>query len=162
MGSTPPMPDDPRFERVTQIAMRLLNVPIAKVLPFDERRKTEWFGPPQSARATAAPHPTSLCGHTLLAKDVVIVPDALRDARFTADPEVSQPREPVRFYAGKSLRRSDGGEIGVFCIEDCHPRQLSHAEIDTLRFLAGWAERELNRTRALEGGRRASDAGQGR
>ena len=135
-------PPEDRFDRITQTAQRLLNAPIALLVLVDAER--EWFKSRQGVETTEAPRTTSLCGHALLAEDLFVVPDTLRDPRFVDNPTVIFGPH-VRFYAGKPLHSPDGSKVGVLCIEDCRPRQLNRVEEETLRYLAAWAERELNR-----------------
>jgi GAF domain-containing protein len=81
----------------------------------------------------------------------MVVPDALEDERFRADPLVV--REPaIRFYAGAPLRNPDGVVIGALCVLDPAPRDLSVDQRDALRVLAGQvvAQLELRRHRRQE------------
>jgi GAF domain-containing protein len=82
----------------------------------------------------------------VLQKDEVVVPDALLDDRFADNPLVlGEPR--VRFYAGAPLILDDGSCIGTFCVIDTRPRELSDAEMATLRDLRDLALEEIKRKR---------------
>ena len=54
-------------------------------------------------------------------RDIMIVPDATADARFTENPLVTG--EPfIRFYAGAPLVADDGVPLGSLCVIDTVPR----------------------------------------
>lgn len=129
------------YDRITRVATHLLNVPISTLTLIDSDR--EWFLSFQGIAERQGPRARSFCGHALLAADVMIVPDTLKDPRFDGNPMVVGPPY-VRFYMGKTLHSLDGHRIGVFCVKDTKPRIPTEEEIQALRDLAAWAELEVN------------------
>ena len=130
-----------RFERITRVAQRLFDVPIASITLVDANR--QWF---KSCLVLSVPETSrdiAFCAHAILTDEVLVIPDAQLDPRFSDNPLVTS--DPyVRFYAGQSLRGPKGYKIGTLCIVDQNPRQMSDAELQALRDLATWAENELN------------------
>jgi PAS domain S-box-containing protein len=60
----------------------------------------------------------------------------------------------VRFYAGMPLRSSDGHAVGMLCVKDTVPRDLSPAQLDALRVLGRQVVTQLElrqHVRKLEG-----------
>jgi GAF domain-containing protein len=133
-----------RFDVLTREAVKKLHVPISTVTILDADR--EWFKSCQGLENKEGDRAISFCGHVLLAKDIFIVEDTLKDSRFADNPMVvSSPF--IRFYAGISLLdRLTGQAIGVFCVKDIKPRKLSLEEIGIMTDLAERAETELNKS----------------
>jgi len=52
---------------------------------------------------------------------------------------------PIRFYAGVALRDKDGNRIGVFCVKDHKPREMSLHELDVLMTPAKEIEEEIEK-----------------
>jgi GAF domain-containing protein len=134
-------PPQEAYDRITRIATRLLGTPMSTLTLIDSDR--EWFLSLQGIAERQGPRSRSFCGHALLADDVMVVPDALKDPRFDGNSLVVGPPY-VRFYMGKTLYSLDGQRIGVFCVKDVKPRVPSDDEIQDLRDLAAWAELEVN------------------
>ncbi len=80
----------------------------------------------------------------MLTDEPMVVPDATLDPRFAHLAAVTE--QGVRFYAGAPLAMLDGTRVGTLCIMDAKPRELTAADLDLLRDLARWAERELGHT----------------
>ncbi|EJO9866205.1 sensor domain-containing diguanylate cyclase [Vibrio vulnificus] len=132
-----------RFDRVTRIARRLFDVPIALVSLVDEDR--QWFKSCFGLNASETPRDISFCGHAILGADTLIVEDASQDARFADNPLVtSEPH--IRFYAGVPLMFEHSSCLGTLCIIDTKPRTLNEDERLDLIDLAKMAERELAAT----------------
>src|SRR4051812_509732 len=89
----------------------------------------------------SAPAEQVFCSTTVLDDEPMVVPDATLDARFAHLAAVTE--QGVRFYAGAPLSMLDGTRVGTLCIMDAKPRTLSAEDLDLLRDLARWAEREL-------------------
>ncbi|MBV8605520.1 MAG: sensor domain-containing diguanylate cyclase [Pelomonas sp.] len=129
-----------RFDRLTRLARRLFDVPIALVSLVDANR--QWFKSRAGLEATETPRRVSFCAHAILGDGLFLIPDAQRDPRFADNPLVTG--EPfIRFYAGQPLRASNGAKLGTLCLLDQRPRRLGEEDIALLRDLANMAEQEL-------------------
>lgn len=134
-------PLEERFERITRLVCRLLGVPTASISLVDETR--QWFKSVQGSQLTETPRKVAFCSHTILSDEILVVPNAAEDARFSDNPLVTGP-EKVLFYAGHPLKAADGSRIGVLCAIDHKPRNFTEDDLQTLRDLAALAEAELN------------------
>jgi PAS domain S-box-containing protein len=144
-------PPEERFDRITRLAQKLFQVPIALVSLVDGDR--QWFKSRQGLDATETPRDVSFCGHAILGDDVFYVPDAMRDPRFADNPLVtSEPK--VRFYAGAPLRVGPDLPMGTLCVIDHHARELTPQQLELLNDLAAWANDLL-----VEGRRRKAAGG---
>jgi len=129
-----------RFDRLTRLAKRLFNVPIALVSLVDESR--QWFKSSQGLSASETSREVSFCGHAILGDGVFLISDATQDERFHDNPLVTgEPK--VRLYAGCPLVVGDGHRLGTLCIVDRQPRKLDDEELELLQDLARMAEQEL-------------------
>ena len=133
-------PLEERFERITRLAQRVLDVPIAAISLVDADR--QWFKSIQGLLLQTTSRRVSFCGHTILHDDVMVVEDAHRDARFTGNPLVIGPPYIV-FYAGCPIRARDGSKIGSLCVIDHRARRMSADDLDLLRDLGAIAEAEF-------------------
>jgi len=129
-----------RFDRLTRLAKRLFNVPIALVTLVDKDR--QWFKSCVGLDVNETPRDVSFCGHAILQDELLLVPDAKQDKRFHDNPLVTgEPK--IRFYAGYPLTVPNGNKMGTLCLIDTKPRELDDEERALLRDLAGMAEQEL-------------------
>ncbi|GAC1312476.1 MAG: hypothetical protein NVSMB16_09320 [Acidimicrobiales bacterium] len=134
-----------RFDRLTAMASRLLDVPVALVTLVDEDR--QWFKSSFGMTARETPRDLSVCAHAILGEDVFCVPDMFVDERFADHPGVvGAPR--MRFYAGVPLTLTDGHTVGTLCVIDHRPRVLDAAQLDELRYLGRLVSGELEATAA--------------
>ncbi|TVQ77232.1 MAG: sensor domain-containing diguanylate cyclase [Phycisphaeraceae bacterium] len=134
-------PLEERFERITRLAQRLLDAPIAAISLVDADR--QWFKSIQGFAAEETSRRISFCGHAILHDDVLVVEDARRDARFAGNPLVTGPPNVV-FYAGCPIRSVDGSTLGSLCVIDRKPRKLSREDLQALQDLAKIAELEFS------------------
>lgn len=132
-----------RFDDITKEVKEKLNVPISTLTIVDKDR--EWFKSKQGLDKREGKREVSFCGHALLATEIFIVEDTIKDNRFKDNPMVVG--EPyIRFYAGISLRDYQTKQpVGVLCIKDTKPRKLNLEEINILMELADKAEKEINK-----------------
>ncbi len=133
-------PAEERFDRLTRLAKRMFDVPIALVSLVDENR--QWFKSRAGLDASETPRDISFCGHAILGNEPFIVNDTSTDPRFADNPLVVNAPS-ISFYAGCPLRHQDGSKLGTLCIIDDAPRTLGEDDIDALQDLAEMAEREL-------------------
>lgn len=130
---------DERFDRLTRLARRLLNVPIALVSLVDEER--QWFKSCVGLSVAETSRSFSFCGHAILDDQVLLIADTRLDERFADNPLVAGAPY-IRFYAGYPLAVS-GQRVGTLCVIDQQPRSLAPEDLEILRDLGQLAEQEL-------------------
>jgi len=131
---------DERFERLTRLAQRLFDTPIALLRLVDSDR--QWIKSRIGFDPKAPPPELSFCSQALLGDDVLIIPDATRDDRFRDHPLVVDLPE-IRFYAGCPVRAPDGSALGTLCVIDHEPREVRDGDAGVLKDLARMLEQEL-------------------
>jgi GAF domain-containing protein len=134
-------PPEAAFDRITTLAARLFDVPIALVSLVDDSRA--WFKSCYGFNLPEVPRDATICSFALLYNDVLVVPDAQQDDRFTCNPFV-QSDPGLHFYAGAPLLTRDGFNLGTLCLLDMKPRTaLTDAQKATLSDLAAMVVDEL-------------------
>ncbi|HEX5539050.1 MAG TPA: GAF domain-containing protein, partial [Methylophilaceae bacterium] len=129
-----------RFDRLTRLARRLFDVPIALISLVDAER--QWFKSSSGLEIKETPRDISFCGHAILHDGILAVPDTAKDERFFDNPLVTA--EPhIRFYAGCPLTMSDGTKLGTLCLFDRQPRSFDDNDYALLADLAHMVEQEL-------------------
>jgi diguanylate cyclase (GGDEF)-like protein len=129
-----------RFDRLTRMACKLFDVPIAVVTLVDDKR--QWFKSCIGLNVTETARDISFCGHAILSDEVLVVSDTEKDVRFADNPLViGDPH--IRFYAGCPIKSLSGSRLGTLAIIDGKARTLSKQDLDVLKDLASMAEREL-------------------
>ena len=118
-------PPEASFERITALAARLFEVPIALASLIDHQR--QWFKSCIGMDAGEMDRQNAFCAHTIFSEAVMIVPDALDDPRFQDNPQVTGAPH-IRFYAGAPLITSDGLRLGSLCILDKVARTFTPAQ----------------------------------
>jgi diguanylate cyclase (GGDEF)-like protein len=133
-------PPEERFDRLTRLARRLFDVPVALVSLVDSDR--QWFKSADGISSTETKRDISFCAHAIMQDDIFVVNNALADTRFNDNPLVTgDPR--IRFYAGYPLVVQDGVKLGSLCLIDFKPRALGDADRQSLRDLGHVVEREI-------------------
>ena len=147
---------------IAALAAQICETPIAGVSFIDHQRQGATLGltAPETARAHAfGAHALEVCGASLVIEDTTL------DPRFAAHPLVTDhPR--VRFYAGAPIMTAAGDALGMVCVMDTRPRQISVAQREALGMLArqaasllAWRARARQaESLALERDRIASEA----
>ncbi|WP_040695460.1 PAS domain S-box protein [Nodosilinea nodulosa] len=134
-------PSEAAFDRITQLAARLFDIPTALISLVDESRA--WFKSCVGFGASEVPRNDTLCSFAVLTNKPLIIPDARRDDRFACNPFV-QMEPGVRFYAGAPLLTQDGFNLGTLCLLDSQPRDpLTPEQQATLVDLAAMVVDEL-------------------
>jgi len=133
-------PIDQRFERITRMLARVLDVPIASFTLLDNDRL--YFKSVQGLYTTEHGRRESFCGHAIHGDETMVVEDATRDERFHDNPLVTG-NPNIRFYAGCPVRAPDGQKIGALCAIDRKSREMDMVSLQILRDLAGMIENEL-------------------
>ncbi len=119
-------PPDAALDRLTALAARLFDVPIALVSLVDKDR--QWFKSRHGLDVCETHRDQSFCAYAILPEvdEPMVVFDATLDPRFADNPLVTGA-PGIRFYAGAPLRMSNGTALGSFCIIDTKPREFSAA-----------------------------------
>jgi diguanylate cyclase (GGDEF)-like protein len=134
-------PAEERFDRITRLARRALNVPIALVSLVDSER--QWFKSNQGMEGICeTSRALSICGHAIMQDGLFLVPDISKDRRFFDNP-MWQGDPGIRFYAGYAIHSPDGARVGTLCTIDHSPRDLCDDERLALQDLAELVEAEL-------------------
>ena len=133
-------PIEERFERITRVARRALDVPVVAITFLSEQK--QWFKSVIGWNVTELPNEQSFCPITLAAGQLTVFEDARQDAAVRQHPLVVGGPQ-FRFYAGLPISDKSGNLCGTFCVFDQKPRQLSPADRATLKDLASLTEREI-------------------
>lgn len=107
------------FDRLARLAASLFTVPIVLVSLL--ARDRQFFKTHIGLDICETSREVSFCAHAILQDDILIIPDAIKDPRFSANPLVLGPPF-IRFYAGKPLVAPTGEKIGTICLIDTKPR----------------------------------------
>lgn len=126
-------PPEECFDEITRMATLLTGCPMATVSLVDADR--QWFKSRVGVEASETPRSISLCGHTILGREPLIIEDASKDPRVSDSPLVTNPGG-LRFYAGFPIALESGHVVGALCVIDTAPRRLSVNEVAFLRLLA--------------------------
>ncbi len=126
-------PPDGSFDRITKLAAKLLNVPIAIVTLVDTDRI--WFKSRYGLDVQQIGRDPGLCASAILSDDFYEVNNALIDPRTLSNPLVAS-EFGLRFYAAVPLKVRDGHNLGTLCVIDKQPRHLSETQKETLGYLA--------------------------
>ncbi len=133
------------FDRLTELAQRLLHVPIVLISLVDDKRQffkssQGLLEPLASTRQTPLSH--SFCQHVVTSDAPLCINNAL------AVPLVAENGAVVDMgvvaYLGLPLHTPSGETIGSFCVIDNVPRDWQPDEIETLQELIAIAEDEIS------------------
>ena len=119
-------------EELVRLTASLCGAPTALMTLLDERH--QWFRTSEGLRLGETPREVAFCAHAIRQTGLLVVKDALMDARFSANPLVTT--EPaLRFYAGVPLYTADGHALGTLCVVDIVPRILTAEQAHTLQVM---------------------------
>ncbi|MDR6990689.1 GGDEF and EAL domain-containing protein [Luteimonas sp. 3794] len=135
-------PESDSFDRITRMASRLFDTPIAAVSLTDAHR--QWFKSHVGTAGREIPRDKAPCAEVTASAQVLVVPDLQLDPRFR---DGVLARSGVRFYAGAPLVTRDGHALGAMCVLDRTPREASADDLASLRDFAAMvmAQVELER-----------------
>lgn len=146
-----------RFDRITRVAARTFDVPIALISLVDAER--QWPKSLVGLDDAEAPREDSFCARAILGEDALVIEDTHADPVFVNNAQVVG--EPyLRFYAGQVIRDGQGFKLGTLCIADRVPRAFPPEDAAVLRDLGRWAEQELASTDLGEALRARSESEQ--
>jgi len=127
-------PDEKAFDDITRLAAFVCETPTALISFVDRDR--QWFKGRFGLEVRETPRVLSFCARAIeTPEQVMVVPDATRDARFADNPLVTECPK-IRFYAGAPMISPEGAALGTICVIDQAARQLSAAQVEALATLA--------------------------
>lgn len=133
-------PREERFDRITRLARKLLEVPICTISIIDQ--DDLWFLSEQGINAAHIRRESAICSHAIVQQLPLLVKDTQQDPRFCDSPIVLGPPF-VRAYGGVPLEIEPGLMVGVLCVADTTPRQFSREELQSLQDLAAMVVAEI-------------------
>jgi GAF domain-containing protein len=138
-------PAEEPFDRLTRLAAKVVNAPVALVSAVDRDRQffKSCLGLPEpwaTRRETPLSH--SFCQHVVTAREPVIVTDARKDARFIHNLAIRDLG--VIAYLGVPLITAQGQAIGTLCVIDHEPRIWTKDEISLVTDIAAAVVTEIN------------------
>lgn len=125
------------FDRITELASRLLGAPVALISLVDDRRqffKSQVGLPPPYDVSRQTPLSHSFCQHVVTSRDILVITDAKTDPRVRDNLAVRDLN--VQAYLGVPLTTADGNVLGSLCAIDGTPRQWSESDHAALRDLS--------------------------
>jgi signal transduction histidine kinase len=121
------------FDDIVSLAANVCGAPMSLVTLVDTDR--QWFKARIGTDLTETSRDLSFCAHAILGRDLLVVPDATKDARFADNPVVTT-EGGIRFYAGAPLVTTEGHALGTLCVIDNRPRRADVEQLQALRALA--------------------------
>ena len=131
-------PRDPVLDGLVRCAASLTGCALGFVSYVDANRQLLTSQVGFDVKST--PRDISLCSHTILGQQPLVVEDTLLDQRFSDNPLVTGPLQ-LRFYAGVPLAVG-GLNVGTLCVADTQPRRIDQRQraqlVDLARAAAHW------------------------
>lgn len=120
------------FTHLVELASLICQCKMSVINFIDLTR--QWGKAKYGLADTEAPREISMCAHTILQNDVMLVEDTLLDNRFCDNPFTTEGG--IRFYAGAPIRSEKGYHLGSICVCDTKPRTLNDEQKEALMRLA--------------------------
>lgn len=128
------------LDRVVDLAQRVFGTQGAAITLIDHEK--QWVQRQVGVvgdTPDGIPRETSICYRTIDQDDVMVVPDAKLDDRFSRGPLT----DSMRFYAGYPLVSPEGHRLGALCVFDPSPREDQTTDPSLLREVGLLAQRAL-------------------
>ncbi|MEO7213744.1 PAS domain S-box protein [Mucilaginibacter sp.] len=121
------------FDRITELASIICDVPISLVSLVDEKR--QWFKSVLGLDVRETSRDISFCRYAIMDTNLMEINDTTKDLRFKANALVTGAPD-IRFYAGYPLVDPNGHALGTLCVIDREPRQLNAKQKRAMQLLA--------------------------
>jgi len=118
---------DSLFDNVAALAAMVCGTAFGAITLIDRDR--QWFKAEHGMGIGQCniPRDQSLCAHAIAQDEFFEVPDVARDTRFADNPTLNGEVK-IRFYGGSQLTTASGANLGMLCVMDDQPRQLTAAQ----------------------------------
>ena len=136
-------PPEEAFDRLTRLASKLVDAPLALVNLVDDHRQfsKSCFAPAAWPSDREAPLADSYCKWAVIEREPVAIADARADERVRSSAMVIELG--VLSYLGIPLLTPDGFALGTLCVAGFEPRDWTDEEVRTLQDLAASAVNEI-------------------
>lgn len=124
-------PPSESFDRITRMAARLFDLPIAAVSLTDEDR--QWFKSRMGVEHFQIPRERACCAEVADSTELLVVNDLLESPVYR---DSILARSGIRFYAGAPLTTREGYTLGAMCVLGTEPREATEEELAALQDLA--------------------------
>lgn len=121
------------FDELAGLASQVCGTAFAFISFVDRDR--EWYKSAIGLSEREVPRILAFSTGSMLRRDVWVVPDLASDARFADNPLVAGDPN-LRFYAAAPLLTPEAFTVGMLCVLDRKPRELSPSQLNGLRALA--------------------------
>jgi GAF domain-containing protein len=125
-------PPDGSFDRITELAAAIFNVPIAIISLVDTDRI--WFKSHFGLSINQLDRDPGLCASAILSDEAYVIENAIEDVRSLANPLVAG-EFGLRFYAATPLQTEDHYNLGTLCIIDKMTRTFNEEQKEILKKL---------------------------
>jgi EAL domain-containing protein (putative c-di-GMP-specific phosphodiesterase class I)/GGDEF domain-containing protein len=137
-------PPSEAFDRITRLAARLFDVPVAAVSLTDSDR--QWFKSRVGVEHDSIPRTKAPCAQVADEGAMLVIEDMQEDACYR---DSVLGVSGVRFYAGAPLVTHDGWCLGAMCVLGTSPRTVTDAERAALADLASMVMEQIELQHAL-------------
>jgi len=136
------------FERLTALLTAHFDIDVAFVGLVDAHE--ERFVACEGANWRTLSREDTICTHTILTDEVMVVENVQEDPRFAGVDHLDEL--DIRSYAGARITDDEGNALGAVCCIHGEPRSYTRAERDDLRRFADEVQEQLSLRRRLESG----------
>jgi GAF domain-containing protein len=137
-------PPDAEFDRITALAARIFDVPVAVISIVDDDRV--WLKSRHGIDVAELDRARGLGATGSLHEQTLVIEDIATDSR-TAH-LAGTDDSTFQFYAGVPLITPDDHNLGSFAIADIRPRRMTPTDVATLEDLAAMVLHEMALRRA--------------
>ena len=134
------------FERLTDLVVSHFDIDVAFVGLVDEHE--ERFVACTGADWETLDREDTICTHTILDEETMVVEDVQADPRFASNDTLAELN--IRSYAGVRLTTPEGHALGALCCIDDEPRSYTSSELADLELFAAEVEEQLLLRRRLQ------------
>lgn len=133
-------PVETSFNELVELLYQITGCSYVAISFIDNKR--QWHKASIGLDVTESPREISFCSHTILDRQVMVVPDARIDDRFADNPMVAEGFR-IRFYAGAPIVSTNGYNIGTVCAFDSELKSFTPDQERAIGIVAGQVTRLL-------------------
>ena len=139
---------------MVKLAAEICGVPVALISLVETER--QWFKAKEGLDVSETPITQSICAHAILENDVTVIEDTTLDPRSNCNTLVTGDPN-FRFYAGAVLKTEDKLPIGMLCVLDYKPNNLTEFQSRALKTLARQVMLQLELRKTLKEQRQSEE-----